>query len=460
MVLGMAGFAKKLGWSSETCRKFVHIMVSNWIILALFVIEQTWAVLIVPASFVVLNYLSYRKGIFKGIEREEDNTPGTVWYAVTLLVLSAVGWSLGVPWVAACGILAMGYGDGFAALVGKRWGRRWFPAPYSGKSLEGSLTVFVFSVLSIGVVCLIFAPEIALPAAFVGGVAATGAELYSSRGLDNLSLPLAVGAVVLLMLYFPASVWVLIYFALTLLILGAAFYKRALSASGLHVGTVVGTLLYAFGGWLSYAALVVFFLAGTLVSRLGKAKKEDAYSLHRRGGPRGAVQVLANAGPGLLLAVGYLLSGQQLFLLAVLAGFSAAAADTFSSEIGMLSKTQPISILTFRKVERGLSGGVTPLGLCGGVLGALIIALLALPLFGPGGAVIVLLCGVLGSLLDSVIGAALQAKYRLPQGGLTERHVIGGTPLPLARGLAWVNNDLVNFVSPLLCAGICLLIVL
>ena len=460
MVLGVAAFAKKQGWALETCRKLVHILVSNWIILALFVIEQTWAVLIVPASFVVLNYLSYRKGIFKGIEREEDNTPGTVWYAVTLLILSAVGWSLGVPWVAACGILAMGYGDGFAALVGERWGKHHFPAPYSKKTVEGSLTVLFFSGLSVGVLCLIFAPQIALPAAFVGGVAAMAAELYFSRGLDNLTLPLSVSLVVLLMVYFPASVMVLVYFALTLLILLAAFYLRSVGPSGLHTATLVGSALYFFGGWLSYGALILFFLAGSFVSRMGKQKKTQAYILHQRGGPRGAVQVLANAGPGLILAAGYHFSGQELFLLAVLAGFSAAAADTFSSEIGMLSKTQPVSILTLRRVERGLSGGVTPLGLCGGGLGALVIAMLALPFFGWGGVAVVFLCGVLGSVLDSVMGAALQAKYLLPQGGLTERKILGGKPLPLARGLAWVNNDLVNFVSPLLVSAVCLLVVL
>jgi len=285
-------------------------------------------------------------------------------------------------------------------------------------------------------------------------------ELYSSRGLDNLSLPLSVGLVVLLMLYFPESTLVLVYFALTLFVLLAAFYLRSVSISGLHSATVVGTLLYFFGGLLSYLAVVLFFLAASFVSRVGKQRKAGAYSLHSRGGPRGAVQALANTGPGLILAAGYYFSGQELFLLAVLASFSAAAADTFSSEIGMLSKTQPVSILGFCKVERGLSGGVTPLGLCGGGLGSMVIALLALPAFGWWGAAVVFLCGVLGSLLDSVLGAALQAKYRLPQGGLTERSVLGGRPLPLARGLAWVNNDFVNFASPLLCAGVCLLIVL
>jgi len=460
MILGVAALAKKRGWPGETCRKLVHILVSNWIILAVLAFEQLWAVLIVPASFIVLNYLSYRKGLFSSIEREEDNTPGTVWYAVSLFVLSAAGWALGVPWVAAAGILAMGYGDGFAALVGTRYGKRHFPAPYSRKTMEGSLTVFVFSALSVGVLCLIFAPDIALAAAFVGGAVAMASELYFSRGLDNLTLPLSVSSAILLMLYFPDSVGVLICLGLTLVVMVSAFYLRAISLSGLHSATAVGVLLYAFGGWLSYGTLGLFFLAGSLVSRIGKTKKADAYSLHRRGGPRGIIQVLANAGPGLILAAGYHFSGQELFLLAVLASFSAAAADTFSSEIGMLSKAQPVSILTFRRVERGLSGGVTLLGFCGGGLGALCIALLALPFFGWSGAAIVFLFGVLGSVLDSAIGAALQAKYRLPGGGLTERKFQGGSSLPLERGIAWVNNDLVNFVSPLVVSAVCLLVVL
>lgn len=58
--------------------------------------------------------------------------------------------------------------------------------------------------------------------------------------------------------------------------------------------------------------------------------------------------------------------------------------------------------------------------------------------------------GFTGSVLDSVLGAAFQAKYRA-ENGETECPRSGEEALELARGIRWVNNDVVNFVSVFLC---------
>ena len=142
---------------------------------------ETWAVCVAPAGFVIINYISYRKGIFSAIERAENNTPGTVWYAVSLLVLCLAGWQLGTPWIAACGILSMGYGDGLAALMGLRKNRRLFPAPLDHKSLEGTLTVAVMTAIVVGALGLVYAPLLDRPLLWcIGG----GGGLYSPGGID------------------------------------------------------------------------------------------------------------------------------------------------------------------------------------------------------------------------------------------------------------------------------------
>ncbi|MCL2578776.1 MAG: DUF92 domain-containing protein [Oscillospiraceae bacterium] len=449
-ILGLAGFLKNRGVGGEVCRKMVHILLGNWIILAVLFFRSLHLVLIVPGCFVALNYLSYRKGTFGGIEREEGNTPGAVWYAVSLFLLCLAGWSLDQPLIAAAGILAMGYGDGLAALIGIRWGRRPFPTPYSGKTLEGSFAVLIFAGASVGIVFAVFAPHLAIVAAISGGAVAMAAELYSSGGLDNLTLPLSVGGVAALLVFFPEQAGLALALAATLLILIPAFHAGSLALSGLHSATLVGVSLYALGGWVSFLALGAFFFLGSLASRIGKSRKISAYALHKRVGSRGAVQVFANAGPAICLAAIYAFSGRDAFLLGVIASFSAAAADTFASEIGMLSKSDPVSIFGFRKLARGLSGGVTFLGLLAGTVGAGAVALLALPAFGWRGFLIAAVFGLAGCLLDSLLGAALQAKYALPGGGLTERPAQDGQSLPLLKGVGWVNNDLVNFVCPLI----------
>lgn len=454
-VLGVTALLKKKGMGDEGARKLVHILLSNWILLALALFTETWAVCVAPACFVILNYISYRKGIFSAIERERNNTPGTVWYAVSLLLLCFAGWSLNTPWIAACGILSMGYGDGVAALIGLRENRRPFPPPFHHKSLEGSLTVAFFTAVAVGGVCLVYLPTVASRAAFCCAALAAAVELCSPSGIDNLTLPVSVALTAYLIAGFPLIHPYLDGLALSLGILLAAFFLGGLTWSGVCAAALLGTLLYAWGRSLAFGALLLFFVSGSLVSRIGKQKKTLPSSLHQRQGPRSLVQVAVNGLPPLLFTAWSYFSGNRLFLLAALAAFSVATADTFSSEIGMLSPRGPRSILTGRPVPKGISGGVTPLGFLAAALGSLLVALPALPAFGWGGALVVWLCGMAGSLLDSLLGALLQAKYRLPSGRLTERPQAGGVALPLAGGVAWVNNDVVNFLSILLCGGLC-----
>jgi uncharacterized membrane protein len=72
---------------------------------------------------------------------------------------------------------------------------------------------------------------------------------------------------------------------------------------------------------------------------------------------------------------------------------------------------------------------------------------------------LVVAVGLAGSAIDSALGAAFQAKYRVQSGNSgewrhTERKTLGGTPLELAQGIRWVNNDIVNFASLLLCGAV------
>ncbi|MDR1410276.1 MAG: DUF92 domain-containing protein [Oscillospiraceae bacterium] len=459
LVLGLASVVQKLGVSAEGSRKLVHILLSNWILLAIAVYTQAWAICILPACFIVLNYLNTRTKLFSAIERDEDNTLGTVWYAVSLFLLCLAGYSLEMPWLAACGMLAMGYGDGFGALVGRRFGKSKFPGSYSKKSLEGMVTVMIFSGLSVGIVCAIYAPDItphfALYAALSCAVPAAAIELFTPRGVDNLTLPLGVSLIIFLLARFPFLWPVFFCLSIALLILIFAYYLKAITISGLISAIILGTTLFVFGGLINFAALVLFFVLGSIVSRIGKKKKSVAETLHERHGARSIAQVVANGVPSLLFAAVYYFTGIESCLIASIACFAATTADTFSSEIGMLSKKVPLSIITLTPIQRGISGGFTALGLFGGFLGAIIISALMIPDFGVKGMIIVAIVGFVSSILDSVLGALFQAKYQVPSDQdeclLTERKFTDGKPLKLIHGFKWVNNDVVNFASVFFC---------
>lgn len=127
--------------------------------------------------------------------------------------------------------------------------------------------------------------------------------------------------------------------------------------------------------------------------------------------------------------------GGDLLVVGIIANYAAVAADTFSSELGILSTGQPrlITSPTLRKVPRGTNGGVTLLGLGAGLLGSMIIVTASM-LFLPscneesahkpaGGAPwttlerrkfmgFMVLWGALGSVLDSFLGGLFQRSVK------------------------------------------------
>lgn len=95
-------------------------------------------------------------------------------------------------------------------------------------------------------------------------------------------------------------------------------------------------------------------------------------------------------------------------------------ADTLSSELGILSAAQPYLLTTLRRVPPGTNGGVTVYGVLAGGVGGLLIGVCAgvlTPFCGGGWSVaqrfglVVFVCaaGVVGSLVDSLLGAVVQA---------------------------------------------------
>lgn len=193
LIIGISGLLeKKKLLSKESSRKFVHIGVSNWWILAmLFFDNNLWAA-VVPALFIVLNYISYKKNIFKSMERGAGKKDlGTVYFAVSLFILSIMTFTKSSsPFIGAMGILIMGYGDGFAAIIGGKYGKHSFKIADSTKSLEGSAAMFVFSFLVSLIIMFVHADQNFLVNSFIIAAVAMFTELFSVFGLDNLTVPL------------------------------------------------------------------------------------------------------------------------------------------------------------------------------------------------------------------------------------------------------------------------------
>ena len=233
----------------------------------------------------------------------------------------------------------------------------------------------------------------------------------------------------------------------------AARRVRALSLSGAVAATVVGTLLFGFGGGPGAAVLLVFFGTSTALSRFGKRRK-SALSFEK-GGERDAVQVFANGGVAAVCAAFLpLFSYSPWLIAALLAALAEANADTWATEVGSLAAAPPRLITTLRPAPTGASGAISLPGTLAALGGAMLIAALA-PLWHTTGQVpvAVLAAGFVGALFDSLLGATVQAQYRCRVcARLTEQRTHCEQPTTLARGLPWLNNDVVNTAATVFAA--------
>lgn len=258
--------------------------------------------------------------------------------------------------------------------------------------------------------------------------------------------------------------------ALNFFVAAVALRKNAVSVSGAVAGFVLGTTIYVAGA-AYWAVLMVFFISSTLLGRVSPARRAAIHAIQTKGSRRDAWQVIANIGAAALASVAITAGYGPVAARAYSAAMAAATADTWSSEIGVLSRNAPVSIRTLKPAVPGVSGAVSRLGFAAGAAGALIVGLSAAAAFGIHAsttdvykemlitALMAFGFGTLGTLLDSVLGATVQAHYRTNDGHVTERpkdH--SGAANMLVQGIPWITNDVVNLITTVTVACIALLL--
>lgn len=190
LVFVVSEFLNKKG--EEVSRKFVHIMLSNiWFFYLIFIDSLAWACLL-PALFVLINALSYKFKIFKTIEREKNDGFGTVYYAFSILLICVFTYIIKNPLVGLPGILIMGYGDGFAAVIGKMIKSKEYRIGNSKKSIAGSMTMFGISLIISMVIFKLLNFDYFVFKAIIVSIIATLLEAVSIKGLDNITVPVVV----------------------------------------------------------------------------------------------------------------------------------------------------------------------------------------------------------------------------------------------------------------------------
>lgn len=205
-------------------------------------------------------------------------------------------------------------------------------------------------------------------------------------------------------------------FAITLAFGLVAWGLRAVSISGALAGCVVTFIICVSAGPGGFTVVFTVFVLTLFATRYGLQRKLQNGLAERKDGRR-ASQVIANIGAAAIVAAPgvFVPRAGHILTVAMTAALCEAAADTVSSEIGQVSGRRAYMITGFRSVPAGTNGAVTFTGTIAGVVAALIVAFVAVSLqvIPLDWAMTAAICGLVGTVVDSVLGATLERPGRL-----------------------------------------------
>lgn len=468
-----------LGWAPESSRRAVHVGVGLTTAASPWWFSGPELIYALAVAFVAGNAVALALGWFPSMHAIERRSWGTVVFPIALIAALFLCWGERV-WAMQIAFAVLALADPAASWVGTRVDRH----RQSGgeKSWAGSLA-FAVVAFGITVVGLGLLTEATAEAVVVGSLSvaclATVAEALGRRGWDNLWIVLAV-LVALRWWEGPPAGTLVGLSAIGAALAFAVLTWRAgvLTATGALAGSLLawGLVVEWRMGW--WAPALTFFVLSSALSLVGKRRKASAEAQNQKGSRRDAAQVMANGGVGIaLLAATWFAPGTGLYGLmdggpgatglfdvrgllygAFVGAFSAAAADTWGTEIGTWVRGRTRWLGVGREISPGTSGGMSLAGTLGGLSGAVFVVLaasLVASRLSVEGAVALVAAGVFGAFVDTVLGATLQARYRLPDGSLTEKPVSTDSAsgaevaLPLAAGVRGVDNDVVNWACTL-----------
>jgi uncharacterized protein (TIGR00297 family) len=203
-----------------------------------------------------------------------------------------------------------------------------------------------------------------------------------------------------------------------LITLGFALFARTLGGvtqTGAAAGFLVASLLFLSCGWAMFVAVFLVFVL-TLAATMFRRRRKQLLTIQERAGGRNGAQVLANVGISAMAAALSVISPYRFSLLVgSFAALAEAACDTVSSETGKALALEARLVTSGRIVPAGTDGALSTPGTLLGAIAAALVALegLVTGLLDPRRATIVAVAGILGMLLDSLLGATLERRGRL-----------------------------------------------
>jgi len=232
----------------ELPRKLVHV--AGGIGCLFFpLLTRSWIpVLVLSAGLSAIFALAHRIGFLPSLHGVQRSGRGAEYYP--LAVLAAFVLSQGRLWLYLAAVLTLAVADGFAALIGGRYGTIGYRIEDSRKSVEGSLVFLVIAFLAVHLPVLLLTDlprAVCVLASLHVAVLVTGLEAIALRGTDNLWVPLGVMYILVKITAQPLEE--VIYQNVSLLLIAAGIALASARVPLFQAGASLVVMLYVYGCW-------------------------------------------------------------------------------------------------------------------------------------------------------------------------------------------------------------------
>lgn len=407
-------------------RKLIHIgMLFVWFIQYYF-LKGSIHFYLLPLIFTILIIFIQKNNLFDFLE--PDKKIGLMLYPFSVFIMSFYVYFYPVLiFYYGIALFVLALADGFAPIIAKLIKTRKI---YRDKTISGSLTIYLVTFFILLFFKFNYIQSLSLTYILILSLLVTVIESVTGR-YDNFFIPITL-FIVLMINTHNVNMSLLI----SLYLMMIAMYKNSFNSIALITAFSFSMIISNAGDYVPFLVLLIVYIL-TIYS--DKIKKDEHRNIY---------QVLSNVLPGVLSILLYILTKNKLFYKMYFPIMGAVLADTFASSIGSLSKRNPISIRTLKRIQKGESGGVSFLGLAASLLAGVTVASVYLAfnndlkMF-----VIISLLSLLGSFIDSILGILFEVKYQCPKcNKITDKSIHCNINGELIKGYKFINNDAVNLL--------------
>lgn len=459
LVMGISFIVSKRFQNNEISRNIVHICAGlGWIIYRLF-FPATIHPVVISSSFVLLTVITTKLKV-SFVERESGSL-GTIFFTLSMLIMSILGYKSPMLFdIFGIAIICLSCGDAAANIIGSRYGTKRI---YKKKTIQGMVACFAASMLAMIMLKYLFNIELSIPAICLLAVLCSVTELFAGD-YDNIAIPAVIYMTAYITLTNTYIQTLLLSLVIGAFMFGFAMKLRLLSISASYMLFFLIFVLSYFGGIKSFIALMLVFCVIIVVEKLLHKKTDSIFkSMNKEYGTRNERQLMANCLFAVIAVVVYGATKNEIFIVVFLAAIAETVGDSVASDIGVLSKREPIDICTFKKVSKGVSGGISILGSMASLLVCMYAGLIYSCIYKMDWYCffVISISSLLGIVLDSILGSKIQIQYKCGVcEKITEKECHCKSPTTPVKGYKFFDNTRINLVCNMFSFGMAYLLMI